>query len=309
MYFSKENLGSLVLDIHHLRLDARFLQQNQQVVDWFSISKEGPAYPTDGIVFSARLDGDIGGLAYDDGDLIAYDAVAGSFQMLMDISDVLTEEVDVDAACRLSDGSLLLSFNTPEDVDGLVGGPNGTLVEDEDLIRFIPTSLGAMTSGSFEFYFDGSDVGLVGADDAIDAVSVDGVGRLHLSLDADWNLGALSGRDEDVLRFDATQLGANTAGTFTVFLRGNDPEIRLAHPGENTDAYHHDNVTGELFLSTGGSFRVPVNLTGEDQDVLRFLRPTSSTTPGSGWRMHIDGTPIALPDLDALIVVRGPRTR
>ena len=38
--------------------------------------------------------------------------------------------------------------------------PDVGVVEGRDIVRFVPTSLGETTAGSFEMYFDGSDVNL-----------------------------------------------------------------------------------------------------------------------------------------------------
>ena len=53
------------------------------------------------------------------------------------------------------DGSLLLSLQETS-----FSIPNFNTVKASDIIRFVPTSLGKKTQGNFEWYFDGSDVGL-----------------------------------------------------------------------------------------------------------------------------------------------------
>ena len=71
------------------------------------------------------------------------------------------------------DGSLLVS------TAGGYSGP-GASGSDEDLIQFTGT-YGATTTGSWEIYFDGSDVGLsTSSSEDVNAVSVDSDGNILL---------------------------------------------------------------------------------------------------------------------------------
>lgn len=54
-------------------------------------------------------------------------------------------------------------------------------VDDSDIIRFQPLTLGSRTSGNFRWYFDASDVGLGSAEEDIDAIHVTPDGLLILS--------------------------------------------------------------------------------------------------------------------------------
>ena len=74
--------------------------------------------------------------------------------MFFDGSDVGVGGVDVDAASLLPDASILMSFDA-----AITLGTLGT-VADADIVRFVPTSTGSTTAGTFQLYFDGSDVGL-----------------------------------------------------------------------------------------------------------------------------------------------------
>ena len=60
---------------------------------------------------------------------------------------------DVDAFALAADGRLLVSTTDNVSVTGASGA-------DEDLLAFVPTQLGATTSGTWSLYFDGSDVEL-----------------------------------------------------------------------------------------------------------------------------------------------------
>ncbi|MCG8531542.1 MAG: hypothetical protein MI749_12870, partial [Desulfovibrionales bacterium] len=61
---------------------------------------------------------------------------------------------------------------------------------------FIPTSLGADTAGTFEWYLDGSDVGLSGAKEDIDTIAFTPDGRLLISTKYDYEVPGMSGHDE-----------------------------------------------------------------------------------------------------------------
>ena len=124
----------------------------------------------------------VGGMAVDDSDIVRFNATslgsvtAGTFSLYFDASDVdlSTSDEDLDGVELLPDGRLLLSTLGAFAVPGAAGAR-------EDLVAFRPMTLGATTAGTFELYFDGSDVGLTSSSENIDAVAVDAAGRLHLS--------------------------------------------------------------------------------------------------------------------------------
>ncbi len=91
------------------------------------------------------------------------------------------------------------------------------------IIAFTPTSLGPNTSGSFERYFDGSDVSLgSSSDEDIYALALDATGKIYLSTKGNFSVSGVSGHDEDVFVFTPSSLGSSTAGTFapTLFFDG-----------------------------------------------------------------------------------------
>jgi len=158
----------------------------------------------------------VGGMAVDDSDIVRFNATslgsvtAGTFSMYFDASDVdlSTSDEDLDGVELLPDGRLLLSTLGAFAVPGAAGAR-------EDLVAFRPITLGATTAGTFELYFDGSDVGLTSSSENIDAVAVDAAGRLHLSTNGSFAVPGVSGADEDVFIFTPTTTGATTAGTFS----------------------------------------------------------------------------------------------
>ena len=154
------------------------------------------------------------GDSVDDSDIVLFtatqlgDDTEGVLSLYFDASDVglSSDNEDIDALELLPDGDMLISTTGSVSVTGASGS-------DEDLLRFTPVSLGATTSGTWSLHIDNSDVAL-GSED-IDGVSVHGNGALHLSTLSSFSLDAVSGGDEDVLTFEATTFGVDTAGIFS----------------------------------------------------------------------------------------------
>jgi hypothetical protein len=155
----------------------------------------------------------------DDSDLVLFTATsvgtttAGTFTLYFDGSDVglTTNAEDVDAVELLANGHILVSTTAAVSVPGFSG-------EDKDLLEFTPTSLGAVTAGTFSLHFDGSDVGLATSAENIDAAAVDASGRIYLSTVGNFSVPGVSGGDEDVFVFTPTTLGTNTTGTYSATL-------------------------------------------------------------------------------------------
>ncbi len=146
---------------------------------WGLIARLQAAGSGDTIYLSTSYQGSIGGVSFTRDDVIFYDVAADSWSMYFDGSDVgVPTDADVIGFHKLADGSLLFTFLE----DGIML-PDVGYVDGSDIVRFIPTSLGDTTSGSFEMYFDGSDVGLTAPDDYEDlrAVWIDpATGNIYL---------------------------------------------------------------------------------------------------------------------------------
>lgn len=173
------------------------------------------------VLMSFRASGTVPGIGtVDDSDVVRFSATslgestAGSFSMYFDGSDVglTTTGEDIDAVELLANGDLLIST-----IDSLSAG--GVSAADEDLVRFIPTSLGATTAGTWVLYFDGSDVGLAtSASEDVDAVAIGQAGELYVSCTGAFSVTGVSGADEDIFVFTPTSLGTATAGSFSSVL-------------------------------------------------------------------------------------------
>jgi hypothetical protein len=188
-------------------------------------------------------------------DVILLDQATGQWSMHIDGSDVgLGSTWVIDALAALPDGSFVMSFTTNVSIPGLVGGPEALLVNRSDLVRFIPTSTGWNTAGIWEFWFDGSDVGLETTGEDIDAIDVLADGSILISTKAAMTVpGFTKIAPQSILRFVPASLGSVTAGTWHWHFDSRDVGLTLST--ENVDAISA-RPDGTLTLSTTGAFLV-----------------------------------------------------
>ncbi len=124
-------------------------------------------------------------------------------------------------------------------------------------MRFTPTSTGNITAGSFQWYFDGSDVAISTAGEAIDALSIDGAGKLVISVRGAAvvsrpGTSPIRAADEDLMSFTFSSSGVSTSGAWTWLFDGSDVGLK----DEDIDALWIDPVNGELYLSVENTFSV-----------------------------------------------------
>ncbi|MCX6047753.1 MAG: polysaccharide lyase family 7 protein [Chloroflexi bacterium] len=218
------------------------------------------------IYLSASDGGQVGNVRFKDEDIVAFEVAANQWRLYFDGSAVGLSSADVDAFALLPDGSLLFSFITQTDVPG-VGK-----VDDSDIVRFVPTALGANTAGSFQLYFDGSDVDLTEDGEDIDALTVLKDGRLLISTTGGYKVAALSGDRQDLLAFTPRRLGAETAGDWTLYLKGAD--VGLTKSSENVAGVWLNEAGpngADLYLSTSGNYAVD-QLAGDHNDIFACNR-------------------------------------
>ena len=132
----------------------------------------------------------------------------------------------------------------------------------EDLIEVLP-------NGNLKFYFDGSDVGLQGAAENIDAAAVGGDGVVRFSTSGSFTVPGIRGGVSDVFAFTPTATGAVTAGTYrsTFALNG----TAYGYRNFNIDGFQFgDDVSDDLLPSS--DFQIEVvftdnGLTGSQQAI------------------------------------------
>ena len=153
-------------------------------------------------------------------------------------------------------------------------------------MRFVPTSTGNTTAGAFEWYFDASDVGLSTNDEDIDAIGFTADGKLVISTLGTVSVTGVSGDDEDLLVFTATQLGQTTSGTWAMYFDGSDVGLSTS-TNEDVNGVWIDPGNGQIYLTTVGAFAV----TGVIRGRRRHLR-LHPERPGHDHGLHIRARPL-----------------
>ncbi len=115
----------------------------------------------------------VNGVSVANEDILAFDGT--DFAMYFDGSDVGVGGFAISAFAIVDSDEILMSFSASGSVPGI-----GT-VDDSDIVKFTATSLGDVTAGSFDLYFDGSDVGLTRSGEDIDALELLPNGHLLIS--------------------------------------------------------------------------------------------------------------------------------
>jgi CARDB protein len=188
-----------------------------------------------------------------------------------------------------SSNSLYLSLMGNQTIGGVASA-------DEDILR--------LDGMSWSLFFDGSDVGVGGSD--LFGFSLLDPDSILMSFSSAVTVNGLAVTPQDVVRFDATSLGSNTAGTFSMYLDGSDV-------GLETTAEKIDSVSllpdGRVLISTTGNPSVP-GAVGKDEDVLAFTPTSLGDVTSGSWAMYFDGSDVGLAetsgeDVDALDVVGG----
>lgn len=257
------------------------------------------------LYLSSTTGGSAGGVRFNDEDILVYDIVAGTWAMFFDGSDVGVATGNVDGFARLSDGSLLLSFNNPITVNGTV---NGIAADDSDVLRFTPTSLGTNTAGSFSMYIDGSDVGLTTNGEDIDSLTVVSQAgssvTLLLGTTGTFNVPGVAGNDEDLAQLTVSQTGDATVGSWSPFFDGSD--VGLADSASE-DLLGASRFNGDLYLTTLGAFAVN-GVSGDGADLLRCGSLVSGAATSCNYTLFLDGATIGLGGevIDALLVSNAP---
>lgn len=216
----------------------------------------------------------------------------GSFryQLFLDGSDVGlgAGSEDVDAFTLLADGSIVLSTRGAFSLQTsyVAGMPNGPLITGggNDLLRFLPTSLGSDTSGSWTAYVRGADVGLSGSAENIDAVSVLPDGRVVISTTGNIVVPGVSGKHNDLLRYD------RTANKWAMLFDGSD--VAGGRSDDDIDALFIE-PTGAALPILHFSFRGAAYAPGESA---RKFTPTrlGGNTTGTYGAVTFDGAKYGL---------------
>lgn len=244
------------------------------------------------LYISSRTPATLGGIRVRPQDVVAQNLTTGNWFMHFDGSDVgITRPLG--SFTHLSDGSLLLALAGNQRLPG-VG-----LVTPNDIVRFTPSSLGETTSGVFDLYFDGSDVGLNGPAEKIDALDSLDSGQLLISTVGNASVPMGGGandrvQDEDLLAFSPTSTGTHTDGTWAVYLDGSTVPGLAA---EDVIAAHVDEGNGDIYLAMIDDFNVG-GIRGNGRDIVRLSPSGSGHSAGFFWRGSDYGISIKFSGID-----------
>jgi hypothetical protein len=238
-----------------------------------------------------------------DEDVVAYDVRTGTWALYFDASDVGATAGDLDAFHVRADGSMLMSFSSAVSIPGLTGGPDGTKIDDSDIILFNPISTGEDTAGSFSFFLDGSDMDLAANGEDIDGLYEFSDGSLGITTTGSIAVGGLArGGDEDVYLFTPATTGAITTGTWTtVHFDGSD--VGLGAPSDDLTAISFDS-NGDLIYSTLRTNSTPGS---DDEDINRFTGSYGPATAGTA-TLELDLSSLGIDigaDVDAVHIGAG----
>ncbi len=243
--------------------------------------------PTGTFYLTAATAGQVGGVSYAAGDIVAYNGTTGVWSLVFDGSDVGWLKAIGDFEF-LPDGSLLLTNSTKQTLG--TGAARFTL-EVQDIARFVPTTLGTATAGTFSLYFDGSDVALSTADERIDALArkTDGTLLISTAGRATVKNGGTSivAQDEDLLAFRPGNLGATTSGTWNLASDGFDGSLLTGMGAENVTGAWRDPASGDLYLTVVNAFTIG-GVSGNQRTILRV---TPARAVSAYWNAATYGFP------------------
>lgn len=151
----------------------------------------------------------------------------GTFTLLIDGSDLSIGDIEA---------ITLVEANTVVGGTSLQAGDFLYADTSENVIRFVPTSLGSSTSGSQSDFIKGSDINidvdisgldLAETSHTIGDVTLQG-GQVLMTLEGnDSSVGdnSISARDEDIFVLDLTETGSSTEGNATLVFDGTDVSL------------------------------------------------------------------------------------
>ncbi len=194
-------------------------------------------------IFSDAFNETIGGVSFEDEDLVLLDPTTNTASIFLDGDAVFTNEEDIDALHILANGNILLSTTSSATLGGLT-------IQDEDLAEYNPTTMTAT------LFFDGSTV--FDGNEDLNAFSILSNGNYLLSTATDASIGGFAFEDEDIVEYNPNTMAAS------FFLIGdnvfaNEEDVSAVHALSN----------GNIVLGTTG-FGTIAGLSYRDNDLVLF---------------------------------------
>ena len=247
------------------------------------------------IDLSATGSGTVGTLSYSSEDIIAYNTATGLWSMFFDGSDVGIGLNNLDAFALQSDGSILMSFTRSQTFGALA------TVDDSDIIQFVPTSLGDNTTGSFEWFLDGSDVGLTSGGEDVDALGWTADGRLLISIVGNGSAGTVNASDQQLLVLNNATFGETSSGDWAIYFNGSTADL-TANSEDITGAWVDAN--GDIYLNSGSTFTAG-SVSGDASDIFICSPTALGETSACSYALFWNATAAGFTgSIDGLAIVR-----
>jgi len=252
-------------------------------MDTFLLTVTTETPPIAVIYVSSTSSGTAGGISFKDEDILAYDLGTGVWSMYFDGSDVGLDAsgTDISAFHINPDDSILLSLLAATTI------PDVGSIDDSDIVRFTPTSTGTNTAGTYQWYFDGSDVGLLDKSEDIHAMGFLPDGRLAISTNGSFSVSGVSGKDEDLIVFTDTSLGETTSGSWELYFDGSDVGLDT-DSGEDVVGTWID-INDDIYLTTRGLFSV-AGAVGDSADIFTCVPGSTGVDTSCTFSLFWDGS-------------------
>lgn len=235
------------------------------------------------VYLSSSSNSRIGSFRFRKEDIISYNTTTGAWQMVFDGSDVGVGRANLDAFSIQEDGSILMSFDKAM---RMVIDQQFAVVDDADVVRFVPFQLGNNTSGAFHSFLRGADLGLTSNGEDIDALGLDADGNLLFSTSGTLKTATLEGTDEDLFKVS----GGNQ---LSLFFDGSD--VKLTAGSEDITGLWMQ--SDKLYLTTKGRFSAQgsVNtVSGGAQDIFSCQLLSSGATTDCSFASFMSLKPAGL---------------
>ncbi len=170
-------------------------------------------------------------------------------------------------------------------------------ITTDDVARLVVHSDGTY---AYSLFFKGSNVGLGGGTESIDAFTVLSDGSLLISTAGQVTVPGVVGSGTDLLKFVPTKLGSATAGTWSMYFRGS--AVGLSTTSENIDGVAALS-DGRLILSTSGNFQVS-GFSGNGADLMSFAPTRLGNATRGYWDAYLNSDNVGLTsfNVDAVAV-------
>ncbi|MGF1523107.1 MAG: beta strand repeat-containing protein [Leptolyngbyaceae cyanobacterium] len=198
------------------------------------------------------------------------------------------------SATGLTDSAVDLTIT---DDDPVVSEPGGILLalNEDTMLQEVEATVQDIVQfdgDSYSLFFDGSDVGVVDTEiNAFDAISDT---EILMSFDNPVAIAGLGMVDDsDIVKFTASSLGENTAGSFSLVFDGSD--VGLSNGAEDIDGLVGLS-DGNLLISVNGNLNPGNGSIASSEDVVLFAPTSTGAETAGSFSLFADGSDVGLAD-------------